>query len=201
MNKRGFSLPEILISGGLFLLLSLLLFQGASQGLMAWQTVSQRNEVLTEAQKFVRLLERELESASLASLECQNHPVACLAYASPFEMDNRREFETAPSNGALRWSRQVVISHDPAKNRVVRREFPLTPTQAAFVTATPISATDVGLGLKPLGFYAGPGQPIARRVRGLEFALEGYNLDLLLTLLTKDEKELHISSRTRIRNR
>ena len=200
MKNRGMSIPEVLIASSLFLLLSLLLFAGWSQGLKAWQVVGQRNEVLAEAQKFVRLLERDLESASVASVELEDTPIPCLAYASPFELDTRRETELDPVDSALRWQRQVVISHDAEESVALRRELPILSSQAAYAKPLPISAIDFGDGLRAVGFYAGVGQPIARRVSRIDFAAEGQNVRFSLLLKTEDEKEIQIASTTRVRN-
>lgn len=190
----------MLVAAGVFLVLSFFLLAGWSQGSRAWRTVSERNEVLAQAQRFLRLTERELEVASSSGLETGEAPAVCLAYASTFGIAQPRDFVVDSVSGALRWQKQVVLSHDAASATMLRRQLPVPVTQPGYLNPGPISQVDLGDGLREASWYAHDGEIAARQVTQASFALEGRQVVIRLTLLTDGEREARFESTTLLRN-
>jgi type II secretory pathway pseudopilin PulG len=198
-GQRGATLIEVLIAAGLFLLLSLLMVLGWSQGARAWRTVSERNEVLGQAQRFLRLTEKELETASASGLEIAATGAA-MAYASTFGVSNPETFEVDSASGALRWQKQVIVFYDPANRAVLRRQMPVSVTDPAYLVPTPISSIDLGSGLRAVAFYATSGQVAARQISALSFSIEGRQVTIRVGLLTQQNRQANFESSTLLRN-
>ncbi|MFA5507868.1 MAG: hypothetical protein WC314_15275 [Vulcanimicrobiota bacterium] len=182
MKIRGFTVPEVLLSAGLLLLLGVLLMAGWAKAVAAWKTVQQKNEIVSQAQRFIRLLEHELEASSTSSVETVSSPPV-LSFASTFDQDNRRDFVADSVSGALNWQKQVVYYHRSDSSEMWRRELSVSSAQTAYAMPTHLSAIDFGSGRRPLGFYATDGQPVAREIESVEF--EQSKLELVMKLTVK----------------
>lgn len=199
MKSRGFTVAEVLISGTLLLLLSILLIAGWTKGVQAWKTVEQKNEVVTQAQRFIRLVERELEASSPSGVETSDDP-PCLSFPSTFDVDARREFAADNDSGALHWQKQVVYYHTVEAKEIWRRELAVTPGTEAYISPTPISRIDLGSGLRPVSSYAFEGQPIAREIQSVDFEQDGLEVTMTLSVKTSSEAPSTFVSTTVLRN-
>ncbi len=200
MKNRGLVLVEVMIAAALMLLLSGLLFAGWAKGVRSWTLVSQRNDLLTQAQRFVRLLEREVASSTAGSVEIRDSNPTCLSYASSFDLVSRQTFEADEKTGVLHWQKQIVVYQPNGSDVVFRRELPLAVNSAAYLKAKPISLINFGSGLHGVEHYATDGDPIARRVDDLAFELQGLNLLTRLTVTNGKDRSIEVSSVTRLRN-
>ena len=174
MRRSGFTVVEVIISASMLLALSLLLVVGWSQGMRAWGTVAEKNEVVTQGQRLVRLLERELEGSSTASVETAPSP-SSLSFASSFDLDTRRQFEADAATGSLFWQKRVVYYFQDQS--VYRREL-----------ATPVSSPGYS------------GSPVAREVTDATFELDGSRVRVKVRLVTPRGTPVDFESVTRLRN-
>lgn len=198
---QGATLVEVLVAAALFLVLSLILLTGWSQGTRAWRTVSERNEVLGQAQRFLRLAERELEASSSQGLELTGGaPSSGLAYPCTFGITDPDEFAVDTISGALRWQKQVVLYHDAGTATLLRRQLAIPVTEPAYLVPSPISETDLGFGHRPAAYYQNRGEVVARQVTGVTFALESRQVRIGLDLQTDQERTAHFESVTLLRN-
>lgn len=195
----GFSLVEVLLTSGLFLLLTLLLLAGWTQGSRAWRTGSERNEVLGQAQRFLRLTERELEATSSLAIDIHaSEPI--LSYASAFTVDDPSKFEVEPHSGSLNWPKQVVVYLNRSDQTVRRRSLAVAPHHGAYRIPAPLSQIDVGSGVRPLSFYATGGEVAARRVSELSVSIHGQTVKISVLLKTEQGREANFESNTLLRN-
>lgn len=199
-RRRGGTLLEVLIAAGIFLSLSLLLLAGWSQGTRAWRTVSERNEILGQAQRFLRLTEKELEASSASGVEIRTPTADALSYASTFGISDSQGFEVDSVSGALRWQKQVILYHDSASQAVLRRQLPVPAGNTAYLSPTPISAINLGSGPKPITFYLNSGEVATRQVTALSFSLEGRRAVVRLTLISDGGRLANFQSCTLLRN-
>lgn len=200
-TRRGTTLLEVLVAAAMFMLLSLILVAGWSQGARAWRTVSERNEVLGQAQRFLRHTERELESTSSQGVELDGGtPSEVLAYASTFGMTQASELAVDTVSGALRWQKQVVISRDASASTLLRRQLAISPTERGYLVPLPISEIDLGFGRRPASYYQSRGEVVARQVLEVTFRLESRQVTIGLHLQTDQGRSARFESTSLMRN-
>jgi len=197
MRRSGFTVVEVIISASMLLALSLLLVVGWSQGMRAWGTVAEKNEVVTQGQRLVRLLERELEGSSTASVETAPSP-SSLSFASSFDLDTRRQFEADAATGSLFWQKRVVYYFQDQS--VYRRELATPVSSPGYSSPLPISEVDLGSGKRPMTFYTDQGSPVAREVTDATFELDGSRVRVKVRLVTPRGTPVDFESVTRLRN-
>ena len=197
MNRSGFTVVEVLISASMLLALSLLLVTGWSQGMRAWRTVAEKNEVVTQGQRLVRLLERELEASSATSVEVATTPPA-LSFASSFDLVTRRQFEADAVTGSLNWQKRVVFYFQD--QAVYRRELATTVGSSGYTHPLPTSDIDLGSGIRPFTFYTNQGSPVAREVSEAAFEADGAQVRIRITLVTPKGTPVTFESVTGLRN-
>lgn len=201
-SKRGLTLLELTVSAGLFLVVTTVLLSAFFQGVKAWRQGEQRSTLLNDAQSVFSDIEWELESSHLGSVEWSNDP-GILSFASPFgtrESAGRDAFSVDSTTGALRWSKYVLVHHDPTSKTVKKNEWAIPAGSTAESTPQVLSGLDLGSGIQPLSFYAGGGRDLADDVQDFRIKRLGHSIEMTLKLENEKGRSLEFVSSTRVRN-
>ena len=156
--RRGLTLLETMIAGGLLLLLTAAMFVIYQRGASAFAKGEARSEMLAHLQNATVRLEQDLSRSVYGSLSITADATA-FACLSPVDGEDPQQFESL--SGRPVWRRYVVYWWDPGTNEVYRREVPLDAGSPEETTPGPIDNYGSG---DPLAFYFNDGRVVARDV-------------------------------------
>jgi len=180
----GVTVMELLISSGLFLLLTTALLSLFLNSIEAWTQVEDRTGLISQTERMFSRVIRELESSNSATVEFTSAPFI-FSFASPFPLESATggdSFEVLPATGALQWNKYLVFYHDPEERTLEVNELEIPTGSPARSTPLPISAVDFGGGPEPLSEYGQGGRIWVRDVESASVAQTGrtYQFEILL---------------------
>ncbi len=201
-RHRGVTLVELTIAGGLFLVLTGLLLAGLSRGVQSWMLGDERSSLLDEAQSLVDDISWELESSHLGGVDIQEEP-GIFTFISPFgtrESTDRNEISVDASSGLLRWAKYVVVYHDVAASKLYKVELPISSGSSATASPQPLSAVDIGFGIRPLSHYAADGREVASKVEHFSATRSSRSVELVVGVRNERDQEFSYSTAILVRN-
>lgn len=129
MSRRGVSLIELMVTVGLFTLLSTAMFWIFKMGASSWHKADTQSDLLRDVQTSVRWVERDAEPSTFASLdkfEDADHVAFCLLSAvEPKSVNPEPQFILDPVSQLPVWQRYVIYHFDRPKAVFTMREIPV----------------------------------------------------------------------------
>lgn len=156
LNRRAFSLIEMLVSGTLLVLLLGMITFTFQIGASAWRKTDTQSDLLQDLEKVGALWVREACGTRQLSL-CSSGT----AMALPQAIDDLLDYEVSLPSGSLIYRRYRLYYWDSASREVRLRNLPF----AAPVPCPPrLDSVDLGSGVQSINFYCTGGKALARDV-------------------------------------
>lgn len=161
-RRQAFTVLEILLAAGLFLLLSVLLVDVFRRSARAALQGSTRASLVQQTNAACHRFAREVERSIYESASCGGSTFSCLS-----ALDTNGVFVYDEATRAPRWQYYLVFYLDSANHQFRLRKIPVsgTPTENA---PAPLETFPPA---QPLSTYASGGQAIAQEIYACEFSL------------------------------
>ncbi|MGE0494900.1 MAG: type II secretion system protein J [Vulcanimicrobiota bacterium] len=165
MNRRGFTLGELLVGALITGLLLAMLFAIFRTGASAWHKTDAQADLTGSLQRIGARFVACLEQADLQTVQVSpDRRILAAVVATDAAGNLHRD-----ANGDLLWQRYVLFWWDSVRQEVYTRELPhANIPQGEFLTDV-----DLGSGPQPLSFYANSGRRLAGEITDFEVGYTG----------------------------
>lgn len=170
LAQRGHTLVEVLIVGGLLLLLTLTACLIWDMGAKAFLKVDRKTKLSGDLQVVTMMLREQVSDASRESVSFENSPsVSALSFLSPRALRTLGERVELPSgNLRLNWRKYEVFYLNKSSGEILFRELSLPSGSPQIADPTPIEMFDPGSGPRALNSYCVDGRRLCEGVDTFE---------------------------------